>query len=152
MNFITKEELKKLFNYTMSKLNKTTNLSYDFLTLDSDADDKVVNRNPKFPLVETITSASAATINIEPLHKTTVVKQTVAEAMTINVDPVSPELDDEIVFYLANDGTQRVVTFGTGLNASGTVTGTINKTIVVRFRYDGTRFVEAGRSAAITIS
>ncbi len=133
-------------------VNDKTGLSYNFKSLDDDSKNLTVSRVVKFPAIQTIVSASAATINLVALHARTIVKQAVGAAMTINIDVTKCEIGDELTIYLVNDGTQRVVTFGTGFNASGTVTGTVDKTIVVRFQFDGTKFIEVTRSAAITIA
>ena len=133
-------------------VNEKSGLSYNFKSLDTDSKTLNVKRVVKFPALETITSASGATISLVSLHPRTIVKQAVAAAMTINIDVTNAEAGDELTVYLANDGTQRVVTFGTGFNSSGTVTGTVDKTIVVRFQFDGSKYVEMNRSAAITIS
>lgn len=151
---ISKSDLKKQFNQisNMSKVNFKTKLSYDFKTSDNDSVARSVDRDPKFPAIEKIVSASSATVELAPLHKTTLVAQSVGVDMTITVVPVEPEIGDKLIIMLANDGTARTVTFGSGFNASATVVGTINKTITVSFVYDGSRFVETGRSAAVTIS
>lgn len=61
-------------------------------------------------------------------------------AMTINAATTLANLSqfDEIVFFFDTDGTQRIVTFGTGFLSSGTVTIPANKGATVRAVFDGT--------------
>lgn len=129
------------------KLNKTTGKTYD---LKGPSDNETANRTGKFPLDEKQTKASAATVTITPTLKKTLVEVTVAQDLTVEAAAGEAEQGDEMIVKLANDGTIRTVTFGTGFKASGTVAGTVNKTIVVSFIYDGTNWFETGRSAAIT--
>ncbi len=68
-------------------------------------------------------------------------------AMTINAATVLAQLTqfDEIVFFFDTDGTQRIVTFGTGFLSSGTVTIPANKGAIVRAYFDGTDIRIASR-------
>jgi len=59
-------------------------------------------------------------------------------AMTINLTLTDMPQFSEIYFYFDNDGTQRIVTFGTGFLSSGTVTIPISKGAIVKGIYDGT--------------
>lgn len=61
-------------------------------------------------------------------------------AMTINAATTIANLTqwDEVLFIFEVDGTQRIVTFGTGFKASGTVTIPADKGATVRGIYDGT--------------
>lgn len=61
-------------------------------------------------------------------------------AMTINAATTIANLTqwDEVVFVFEADGTERVVTFGTGFKSSGTVTVAASKGAVVRGVFDGT--------------
>lgn len=61
-------------------------------------------------------------------------------AMTINAATTLSRLSqwDEVIFVFEADGTQRIVTFGTGFKSSGTVTVPINLGARVRGLYDGT--------------
>lgn len=61
-------------------------------------------------------------------------------AMTINAATTLSRLSqgDEVIFLFEADGTERIVTFGTGFKASGTVTIPINKGATCRGIYDGT--------------
>ena len=60
-------------------------------------------------------------------------------AMTINAATTIANLTqgDEVTFFFEADGTQRVVTFGTGFKSSGTVTVPIDKGAVVKAIFDG---------------
>lgn len=59
-------------------------------------------------------------------------------AMTINATLTAMLQFSEVVFFFDTDGTQRIVTFGTGFLSSGTVTIPADKGAVVRGIYDGT--------------
>lgn len=68
-------------------------------------------------------------------------------AMTINAATTIANLTqfDEVVFLFEADGTERIVTFGTGFKSSGTVTIPIDKGATVRGVYDGTSVRITGR-------
>lgn len=68
-------------------------------------------------------------------------------AMTINAETTVSRLTqwDEVVFWFEVDGTQRIVTFGTGFKSSGTVTIPADKGAVVRCIFDGTNLRVASR-------
>ena len=138
------------FNDDM-KTNTTTNKQYDF---SGPSDNETSNRNCKFPLTVGSTVTYGATINdTVGMHKRSIRSVALTGDATINIAAASGEtieIGDEVMYKLANDGTQRTVTFGTGFKASGTVAGTINKTINITFVYDGSNFVEQCRSAAYT--
>lgn len=127
------------------KLNGKTGVSYDFI---GPPEAETTDRKVKFPIGVSLTSLNAATINLVPTYAKTVVKQAVAGTMTINADVAGAHIGDEMYVELANDGTARTVTFGTGFIAASTVVGTINKTIVVSFYFNGTVFQERARTAA----
>jgi hypothetical protein len=59
-------------------------------------------------------------------------------AMTINATVTDMLQFSEVVFYFATDGTQRIVTFGTGFISSGTVTIAASKNAIVKGYFDGT--------------
>ena len=61
-------------------------------------------------------------------------------AMTINAATTLSNLTqgDEVIFLFEADGSERVVTFGTGFKASGTVTVAASKGATCRGIYDGT--------------
>jgi hypothetical protein len=147
-------ETKTLFNLQtqiMSYVNQTTGLSYNFDTSESDSSSKTVERTPKFPAAELITSASAATVSLTLIHHITVVDQTVSADMTINVLAASErKRGDILILKLANDAVAPyAVSFGTYLVDKGTLIGTASNTAVVLFIYDGTNFVEVSRSPVL---
>lgn len=90
--------------------------------------------------VRTLTPAYAATIALTPeaAFRTYVQPALLTGALTLTVDVTKAELGDEFVFMFSVDGTQRVVTFGTGFNASGTVTIPANKKAQAVGFFDGT--------------
>lgn len=60
-------------------------------------------------------------------------------ALTLNATAVTKhKLGDQFVFMFATDGTQRVVTFGTNILSSGTITIPANKTATAIGWFDGT--------------
>ena len=140
-----KTDLINLKNFDM-KVNQSTGATADFTLPDNYSGSKT----SKYPIWNSTVSADAATINLVPVYKNEVYAQAVGQAMTINIATTYAELGDQVLLKLANDGTARTVTFGTGIKASATVVGTINKTINVLFMFDGTNYVEVTRSAAYT--
>lgn len=59
-------------------------------------------------------------------------------AMTINATVSALRQFDKVCFLFSTDGTQRIVTFGTGFVSSGTVTIPASKDAVVWGVFDGT--------------
>lgn len=66
-------------------------------------------------------------------------------AMTINLTTTNMVAGDILTFTFAADGTNRVVTFGTGMKTSGTMTVVANKFGGITLMYDGTQAVAMGR-------
>lgn len=66
-------------------------------------------------------------------------------AMTINVTTTNMVAGDITHFVFSADGTNRVVTFGTAMKTSGTMTVVASKFGGVSFMYDGTQMVALGR-------
>ena len=67
-------------------------------------------------------------------------------ALTLNATAVTQHLlGDEFVFHFSTDGTQRVVTFGTNILSSGTITIPANKTATARGFFNGTSICISGR-------
>jgi hypothetical protein len=85
---------------------------------------------------------AAATIELEVENQKTLVNVSeMAAAATINVT-ASPELKAgaELFIKLKSDGTARAVTLGTGFTGTS-VAGTISKTKIASFVYDGSKFI-----------
>ena len=60
-------------------------------------------------------------------------------------------IGDKLTLLITNDGTTgRVLTFGTGFQSTGTLTGTISKKAQITFRSNGTYWYEVARSLAMT--
>jgi len=88
-----------------------------------------------------------ATLSITPnASKTFVSPATLTGAMTVNCVDTLCQKYDELVFMFASDATNRIVTFGTNFKSAGTITVTASKTATVAFTYNGTDFIEAGRT------
>lgn len=91
--------------------------------------------------------AYAATIAVTPNASKTYfnVAQLTGNA-TINATVSNCEINDEVVFTFSADGSNRTVTFGTGLNASATIVVAASKNATTSFVFNGTTFVETGRA------
>ncbi len=67
-------------------------------------------------------------------------------ALTISATAVTKWIvGDEVVFHFSTDGTQRIVTFGTGILSSGTITIPASKTATARGFFNGTSICITGR-------
>lgn len=67
-------------------------------------------------------------------------------ALTLNATAVTKWVaGDEVVFHFSTDGTQRVVTLGTNILSSGTITIPANKTATARGFFNGTSICITGR-------
>lgn len=66
-------------------------------------------------------------------------------AATINATVTNLKKFDEVVFLFDNDGTERIVTFGTNFLSSGTLTIAISTTATVRGVFDGSDIRIYGR-------
>lgn len=67
-------------------------------------------------------------------------------ALTVNATAVTKHLlGDEFIFHFSVDGTQRIVTFGTNILSSGTITIPANKTATARGFFNGTSICLSGR-------
>ncbi len=95
----------------------------------------------------------AATLNVAAKVNdaiTLVNVQQLTGALTVNAGvgdaTTPPMIGDELHFYFATDGTQRIVTFGTGIVSAGTVTIPASKTAQVRFMFNGAAWAEYARA------
>jgi len=67
-------------------------------------------------------------------------------ALTLNATAVTKHLvGDEFVFHFSNDATQRIVTFGTNILSSGTITIPASKTATARGFFNGTKICISNR-------
>ena len=67
-------------------------------------------------------------------------------ALTLNATAVTKWINgDQATFHFSTDGTQRVVTFGTNILSSGTITIPANKTATARGYFNGTSICITGR-------
>lgn len=95
--------------------------------------------------------AYAATIAIVPFASNTLVQPgTLTGALTVTIGAGSattaPFVGDTIDFLFIPDGTTRVVTFTTGTLPNGTLSVTTAKTANISFMFNGTAWVERGRT------
>ena len=132
-----------------SLLKETTGKSIGHKLPSLDADNNV-NRTVKFGVTDVQSPAYASAIAIVTVHKKTIVKVSVTGglALTIGTSP-DAEAGDELNIQIANDGTARTVTFGSGFMSAGNLVGTINKTASVNFVHNGTLFVEESRATGL---
>lgn len=68
-------------------------------------------------------------------------------AATINATVTGLYIGDKVRFLFSADGTNRVVTFGTGFASAGTLTITASKKGSAEFMFDGAALVEVSRAA-----
>jgi len=67
-------------------------------------------------------------------------------ALTLNATNVTKAIvGDEYVFHFSTDGTQRIVTFGTNILSSGTITIPASKTATARGFFNGSSICITGR-------
>jgi len=116
--------------------------------------DKVSSINPSgtpggsgsSPAVTYASPAYAATLALTPAAGDS--RYTVGQltgAMTINITTTNLSAGNIVSFVFSADGTNRVVTFGTGMKSSGTMTVVASKFGGISFQYDGTQLVALGR-------
>jgi len=92
------------------------------------------------------TPAYTATLSVTTTARATkLMPAQLTGAMTINMVTTSAQAGDIIHMIFGADGTNRVVTFGTGLKSSGTMTVIASKFGGIQFMYDGTEWVAMGR-------
>ena len=98
-----------------------------------------------------LTPAFAATIALAVYASYTLVQPAVLTGVvtfSVNVGSAStgPYVGDKIDFLLTPDGTSRVVTFGTGFAPNGTISVTTAKFASISFMFNGTSWIETGRT------
>ena len=98
--------------------------------------------NSPFGAADIQSPAYAATLAATITNKGTILKPgTLTGAMTINLTlDAALKGGEELLLELTADGTNRVVTFGTGFLMVA-LTVTASKTFAIQFTFDGTQFV-----------
>lgn len=94
------------------------------------------------------TPVYAATIEVTDQYATlhNFIPGQLTGALTVNATAVTKWITgDQIIFYFATDGTQRIVTFGTNILSSGTITIPASKTAIARGWFNGTSIVIMSR-------
>lgn len=92
------------------------------------------------------TPAYAATLAITPVARhTVIIPAQLTGAMTINATVTGMQAGDKVDFAFSADGTNRVVTFGTNIKSSGTLTVTASKWAGATGVFDGTYIILQGR-------
>lgn len=121
-------------------LNKANNSSYNFVAPDIEADDdKVVEVT--FPTSESQTVTAAAAVELSIKRQATFVDLgTLGADMALTAD-IASHVDAGAILTIKakSDTTARAITPGTGFSAPA-VSGTISKTKVVSYIYNGTAF------------
>lgn len=90
--------------------------------------------------VETPAYAAAIEITDQSAKEHLIKPATLTGALTVDATAVTKhKVGDRFVFMFATDGTQRIVTFGTNILSSGTVTIPANKTATAVGWFDGAK-------------
>jgi hypothetical protein len=90
-----------------------------------------------------------ATVTIDLTTGAQLYKWTSGEAETVNASG-TVKGGKNVTFQILNGPTTpRVITFGTGIKATGTLTGTADQTATITFRSDGTNLWELCRTVEI---
>lgn len=93
--------------------------------------------------------AYAATISLTTTRQATrLIVAQLTGALTINAVITSALVGDVMDIAFSTDGTQRIVTFGTNIKSSGTLTIPASKWASVRALFDGTFWLLNGREIA----
>lgn len=125
----------------MSFLNMITNAAYNFFapSIDADSNKKV---EIVFPTFEKKTPAFAAVQAVAVERMTTVLDLgELTDACTINLTiGADVQMGAKLAIKAKSDTTARNVTCGTGF-LGGAIAGTISKTKVQHYTYDGTAFI-----------
>lgn len=122
-------------NSTIACLYDGTNLRVTGVTCEGRGE---TTESPAYAAAIEVTDQSAKRHIVSPEQLT--------GALTLNATAVTKHLvGDEFVFHFSTDGTQRIVTFGTNILSSGTVTIPANKTATARGFFNGTSICISGR-------
>ena len=76
-------------------------------------------------------------LTLKPAYEQHVCYAQLTAAMTINATLSNLQQFDKVIFHFNADGTNRVVTFGTGFKSSGTLTVTANQDATAVGLFDG---------------
>lgn len=88
----------------------------------------------------------STTIALAPKHEQ--IKYDFAQltgAMSISIVSTSSKKTDIIQMFFSSDGTNRIVTFGTGFTSNGTLTVLASSSASISFEYNGTKWIEIAR-------
>jgi hypothetical protein len=122
-------------NSTLACVYDGTNLRVMSLTCEGRGE---TTESPAYAAAIEVTDQSAKKHVVSPAQLT--------GALTLNATAVTKHIvGDEFVFHFSTDGTQRVVTFGTNILSSGTITIPASKTATARGFFNGTSICISGR-------
>jgi hypothetical protein len=95
---------------------------------------------------DVLTHTYASTLAVVPHEQVTLIKVgQLTGAITITANVASLYIGDIVRFLFSSDSTNRIVTFSTGFNTSGTMTVTASKFGYTEFMFNGTSLQETGR-------
>ena len=96
--------------------------------------------------VESTAYAASIEVTDQPAKVHIVTPAQLTGALTLNATAVTKhKAGDLFYFHFSNDGTERVVTFGTNILSSGTITIPISKTATAWGFFNGTKICIGGR-------
>jgi len=96
-----------------------------------------------------IALTDGATITGTPNARETVFTVTVAGDRTIDLVGTSSEEGDIVIFDILSDSTIRTLTLGLlQKNAAATIVTVASEKVNLRYRFDGTNFIESSRTIA----
>lgn len=104
-------------------------------------------RNITYSYSAPVYGATLAIVPKEALNL--IIPGTLTGAMTVNATLTGLQIADRLVMVFTADGTNRVVTFGTGMVSSGTLTVTASKKATVEFIFDDVALVETNRTITV---
>lgn len=101
---------------------------------------------PAFAATIALAAAGFSAINAHHLVVPAVLSGAVTFTAPVGSATTGPYVGDTIEFLLTPDGTTRVVTFGTGFAPNGTLSVTTAKYASISFVFNGTAWIEKGRT------
>lgn len=101
---------------------------------------------PVYAATIALLAAGYDSINAYHLVNPGVLTGAVTFTIPVGTSTTGPMVGDVVEFLLTPDGTSRVATFGTGFAPNGTLSVTTAKYATISFVFNGTAWVEKGRT------